>query len=32
MIDFVIDIFADILDFFVDVWINKIIVKFKKSK
>ena len=32
MIDFVIEMFSDIAEVFVDLWINKIIAKFKRKK
>ena len=32
MIDFVIEMFFDIAEVFVDLWINKIIAKFKRKK
>lgn len=32
MFDFIIEILGDIADFFVDLWINKIIAKFNKNK
>ncbi len=32
MIDFIIDIFMDIADFFLELWLNKIGGRFKKKK
>ena len=32
MIDALLDIFSDIVDFFADLWINKIVVLFVKKK
>jgi hypothetical protein len=32
MIDFIIEIFMDIADFFLEFWLNKIVGRFKKKK
>lgn len=32
MIDFVINMFGDIAEIFIDLWINKIIAKLKRKK
>ncbi len=32
MIDFIIDVFMDIADFFLELWLNKIAGRFKKKK
>ncbi len=30
MIDFIVNVFAEIADFFIDLWVDKIILKFAK--
>ncbi len=30
MIDFIVDVFAEIADFFIDLWVDRIIIKFAK--
>ena len=30
MIDFIVNVFAEIADFFIDLWVDKIILKFVK--
>mgnify|MGYP007106034114 CR=1 FL=1 len=30
MIDFIVNVFAEIADFFIDLWVDKIIIKFAK--
>ena len=30
MIDFIVNVFAEIADFFIDLWVDKVIIKFAK--
>lgn len=32
MVDFITDIFAEIADFFIDLWVDKIVIKFAKRE